>query len=99
MKTAEERKWPFLFSILWFYLGFEVLTKLPSPKSLYLLMIGALIILFIAHAITLRWKISIHARNRWFDRSLIGLFLNVFNTTIFIMISVICFVSRFRWLC
>ena len=60
MRTAEERKWPFLLSILWYYLGFEVLTNLALPISLYLLMIGAISVVLIAHFITLRWKISVH---------------------------------------
>lgn len=60
MKTAEERKWPFLFTLLWYYLGFELLTNIALPVSLYLLMIGAITIILIAHFITLHWKISIH---------------------------------------
>lgn len=60
MRTAAERRWPFLFTILWYYLGFEVLTKLPLPPSLYLLLIGAITAILIAQLITLRWKISIH---------------------------------------
>ena len=30
MKTAKERKWPFLLSVLWYYLGFELLTNIPN---------------------------------------------------------------------
>tara|TARA_B100000614_G_scaffold247794_1_gene255069 strand:+ start:186 stop:791 length:606 start_codon:yes stop_codon:yes gene_type:complete len=60
MKTAEERKWPFLLSVLWYYLGFELLTNISLPASLYLLMIGAITVILIAHFITLRWKISVH---------------------------------------
>jgi len=60
MKTAEERKWPFLLSVFWYYLGFELLTNLSLPASLYLLMIGAITVILIAHFITLRWKISVH---------------------------------------
>lgn len=60
MKTAEERKWPFLFSVLWYYLGFELLTEIPLPVSLFLLMIGAIAVILVAHLITLRWKISVH---------------------------------------
>lgn len=60
MKTAEERKWPFLLSVLWYYLGFELLTNISLPTSLFLLMIGAITVVLIAHFITLRWKISVH---------------------------------------
>ena len=60
MKTAEERKWPFLLSVLWYYLCFELLKNIALPISLYLLMIGAITIILIAHFITLHWKISVH---------------------------------------
>jgi len=60
MKTTEERKWPFLLSVLWYYLGFELLTNIALPISLYLLMIGAITAILIAYFITLYWKISIH---------------------------------------
>ena len=60
MKTAEERKWPFLLSVLWYYIAFTLLTTIALPISLYLLMIGAISVILIAHFITLRWKISIH---------------------------------------
>ena len=60
MKSAEERKWPFLSSILWYYLGFELLKNIALPISLYLLMIGAIIVILTAYFITLRWKISVH---------------------------------------
>ncbi len=60
MKTIEERKWPFLLSVLWYYLGFELLRNIALPISLYLLMIGAITVILIAHFITLRWKISVH---------------------------------------
>ena len=60
MKTAEERKWPFLLSVLWYYLGFELLSNIALPISLYLLMIGAMFVILVAHFITLRWKISVH---------------------------------------
>ena len=60
MKTIEERKWPFLLSVLWYYLGFDLLRNIALPISLYLLMIGAITVILIAHFITLRWKISVH---------------------------------------
>lgn len=60
MKTCEDRKWPFLLSVFWYYLGFELLTTIALPISLYLLMIGATSVILIAYFITLRWKISVH---------------------------------------
>lgn len=60
MKTAAERRWPFLFTAVWYFLCFKLLTTLSLPKGLYLLMIGAITVILIAHLITFRWKISVH---------------------------------------
>ena len=60
MKTAEERRWPFLLTLIWYYMGFNLLTKIYVPQSFLLLMIGAISAIGIALIITSRWKISIH---------------------------------------
>lgn len=60
MKTTEERRWPFLLTLIWYYMGFQLLTKLYVPQSFLLLMIGAISAIGIALIITSRWKISIH---------------------------------------
>ena len=60
MNTTKERKWPFIFTLIWYYLGFYLLSKMGLPESLYLLMIGAISVILTAHFITLRWKISVH---------------------------------------
>ena len=60
MKTAEERRWPFLLTLIWYYMGFQLLTKIYVPQSFLLLMIGAISAIGIALVITSRWKISIH---------------------------------------
>ena len=58
-------------------------------------MIGALIILFIAHAITLRWKISIHMLGiGGLTGALIGLSQR-FQYDHFIMISVVVLLAGF----
>lgn len=60
MKKAEQRKWPFTLTVLWYYLCFEILLKLQLPNSLYLMMVGAIAVIAIALLVTLKWKISVH---------------------------------------
>ena len=60
MKTAKERRWPFLLTLIWYYMGIQLLTRIYVPQSFLLLMIGATCIVGVALVITSRWKISIH---------------------------------------
>ena len=60
MKTAEERRWPFLLTLVWYYMGFQLMTKIYLPQSFLLLMVGAISAIGISLIITTRWKISIH---------------------------------------
>lgn len=60
MKSSEERKWPFVFTLVWYYLAFQLLAKLYIPQSFLLLMLGAISAIGLSLIITLRWKVSIH---------------------------------------
>ena len=60
MKTAKERRLPFMITIIWYYLGYLMLTKIYVPYSFLLIIIGAICAICIASIITFRWKISIH---------------------------------------
>ena len=60
MKTNKERILPFLVTLIWYYLGFQLLTKIYIPQIFLLIIIGAICNLGIALIITSRWKISIH---------------------------------------
>ena len=60
MKNAEERKWPFVLTLVWYYMGFQLLSKIYLPQSFLLLMIGATCAIGISLIINSRWKISIH---------------------------------------
>lgn len=60
MKTTEERKWPFVFTLIWYYMAFQLLAKLYIPQSFLLLMLGAISAIGLSLIITLRWKVSIH---------------------------------------
>ncbi|MDA7768179.1 hypothetical protein N8904_00490 [Flavobacteriales bacterium] len=60
MKTSEERKWPFIFTLAWYYFAIQLLSRLYIPQSFLLLMLGAISAIGLSLIITLRWKISIH---------------------------------------
>ena len=60
MKTSKERILPFLVTLIWYYLGFQLLTKIYIPQIFLLIIIGAICNLGIALIITSRWKISVH---------------------------------------
>ena len=60
MKTAKERRWPFLLTLIWYCMCIQLLTRIYVPQSFLLLMIGATSIVGVALVITSRWKISIH---------------------------------------
>ena len=60
MKTAKERMWPFIITLIWYYMGYQLFNKIQVPQSLNLLMIGTISVISVAIIITIRWKISIH---------------------------------------
>mgnify|MGYP001460461161 FL=1 len=60
MKTTKERMWPFIITLIWYYIGYQLFNKIQVPQSLNLLMIGTISVISVAIIITIRWKISIH---------------------------------------
>ena len=60
MKDSNERMWPFVFTFIWYYIGYQLLSKLYIPYSFLLLMVGAISVIGMALIITLRWKVSVH---------------------------------------
>ncbi|MGC6470320.1 MAG: hypothetical protein ACON4E_03510 [Flavobacteriales bacterium] len=60
MRNAEERKWPFTFTLIWYYIALQLISKMYIPQSFLLLMVGAISVIGVAIIITLRWKVSIH---------------------------------------
>ena len=60
MKTTKERMWPFIITLIWYYMGYQLFNKIQIPQSLNLLMIGTISVISVAIIITIRWKISIH---------------------------------------
>jgi len=60
MNTAEERRLPFVITLVLYIVTFYLLRKLELPELLYLLILGAAFSIVIAFFVTLKWKISIH---------------------------------------
>ena len=60
MKTTKERMWPFIITLILYYMGYQLFNKIQVPQSLNLLMIGTISVISVAIIITIRWKISIH---------------------------------------
>jgi membrane-associated phospholipid phosphatase len=61
MTSSKERLFPFFFTLLFYLLAYKQLKTLPLPESFYLVLGGAIAVVFIALIITFFWKISIHA--------------------------------------
>ena len=60
LENHQERKWPFIGTIVCYYLCLESINWASMHLIFDLLIIGAIIILLIAHLVTLKWKISAH---------------------------------------
>ena len=52
--------WPFIITLIWYYMGYQLFNKIQVPQSLNLLMIGTISVISVAIIVTIRWKISIH---------------------------------------
>jgi len=60
METAEERKLPFVVSLVFYMLTYYLMRELNLPGLLYILILGSAISIILAFFISLWWKISIH---------------------------------------
>ena len=60
MENKEERRWPLLFTIGWNYMLFNLLVTIQAHYLIIRLILGAMLILFIAIIISNFWKISLH---------------------------------------
>ncbi len=61
MKTARERVWPLLFTGLFFLLGYFLLLRLKVPSLILAFLMASLLAVIIALAVSLYWKMSLHA--------------------------------------
>ncbi len=60
METVAERRIPFLTTAFFYLICYYLLLQLPIPRILSLMVLGATISIFIAWALSFKWKISIH---------------------------------------
>ena len=60
MENREERRWPLLFTIIWYYLLFRFLDSIHIQYIVIQLLFGAMLILLLAIIVSNFWKISLH---------------------------------------
>ena len=60
METIGERRIPFISTAFYYLMCYYLLLRLPVPRMLSLMVLGATIAIFIAWVISFRWKVSIH---------------------------------------
>ena len=60
MSTVVERRIPFLMAAICYFVCYYLLLRLPVPRMLCLMVLGAAITVSIAWLLSYRWKVSIH---------------------------------------
>ncbi len=60
MKTINERRLPFIFTTVFYLICYYLMLRLPVPRMLSLMVLGAALTIFIAWLMSFRWKVSIH---------------------------------------
>ena len=61
MESKEERIFPFLATIFFYFFCFYILKKNNLPAPVYMLMFGAAVLVSVVFLINFFWKISVHA--------------------------------------
>ncbi len=60
LDTLGERRFPFLTTTFYYLFCYFLLQRMPVPRMLSVMVMGAAVSIFIAWALSYRWKISIH---------------------------------------
>jgi len=60
MESISERRIPFISTALFYLICYYLLLRLPVPRMLSLVVLGATISIFIAWLLSFKWKVSIH---------------------------------------
>ena len=60
LDTLGERRFPFLTTAFYYFFCYFLLQRMPVPRMLSLMVLGAAVAIFIAWLLSYRWKISIH---------------------------------------
>jgi len=89
MENQEERRWPLLFALGWYYLLFLLFETLHIHFAVVYLLVGAMLILLISAIISNFWKISLHMLG---IGGVLGAFLAIhtlFGGNIFLIITLL----------
>ena len=89
MENREERRWPLLFTIIWYYLLFFFLDSINIEYIVIQLLFGAMLILLLAIIVSNFWKISLHMLG---VGGVLGAFLAIqtlFGGNIFLIITLL----------
>jgi hypothetical protein len=89
MENQEERRWPLLFALGWYYLFFLFLETLHIHFVVVNLLVGAMLILVISAIVSNFWKISLHMLG---IGGVLGAFLaihSLFGGNIYLIIALI----------
>ena len=89
MENREERRWPLLFTIIWYYLLFRLLDSIHIQYIVIQLLFGAMLILLLAIIVSNFWKISLHMLG---VGGVLGAFLAIqtlFGGNIFLIITLL----------
>ena len=89
MENREERRWPLLLAIGWYYLLFRLFDVLHIHYVVIQLLLGAMLILLISAIISNFWKISLHMLG---NGGVLGAFLAIhtlFGGPIFLIITLL----------
>jgi len=60
MESIAERRIPFICTAIFYLICYYLLVRLPVPRMLSLMVLGATISIFIAWLMSFKWKVSIH---------------------------------------
>lgn len=60
MEDKSERKWPFIFTSVFYLIAFYLLRMLPVSGLFPLIVLSAAVVILLAFFITIFWKISVH---------------------------------------
>jgi hypothetical protein len=60
MESLAERRLPFISTAFFYMICYYLLLRLPVPRMLSLMVLGATITIFIAWLLSFKWKVSIH---------------------------------------
>lgn len=89
MENREERRWPLLLAIGWYYLLFRLFDVLHIHYVVIQLLLGAMLILLLSAIVSNFWKISLHMLG---IGGVLGAFLAIhtlFGGNIFLIITLL----------